>query len=222
MKSDFHIHTKYSYDSILEPKVLVQHALRKGINILAITDHDTVQGSFAVLKEVKQRGNKIFVVPGIEVKTSGGNIIGIFIREEIKSRQIFEVIDSVKDQGGLTVLSRPYRRGRKPRKEILSKIDLIEVFNGRATEQENRLALGLVEKTYKGIVAGSDAHFAFELGRVSIKLPFYPSSIDEDKIRKTLLNPSNLIIEGKESDFPVHVLNFPIEIGKRLVKKLSG
>ena len=54
MKSDFHIHTKYSYDSILEPRVLVKHALRKGTSILAITDHNTIQGIFAILKEAKK------------------------------------------------------------------------------------------------------------------------------------------------------------------------
>ena len=116
----------------------------------------------------------------------------------------------------------PYSKERKLSRELLSKIDLIEVFNGRATEQENRLALGLVEKTHKGVIAGSNAHFAFELARVSVNLPFRSSSVDEDKIRETLLNPSKLIIECKESGFLVHVLSFYVEIGKKLVRKLDG
>jgi len=220
MRFDFHIHTKYSYDSILEPKIIVKQALRKGIKALSITDHNTIKGSFAVLKESKQRGEKLLVVPGIEIKTNVCDIIGLFIQEEIKSRQIYEVVDNIKDQGGLVALPHPYSRGRKPSKELIAKIDLIEVFNGRATEHENRQALTLFEKTHKGITAGSDAHFAFELGKVNLIMPFSSESIDEYEIRKTLLNPSNLTIEGKESGILTHVLSFSVEMGKRLVNKL--
>ncbi len=181
---DFHIHSIYSTDGILSPQRIIKIAYSKGLNAVAITDHDTIKGGLQA-KSIKQ--DEIIIVVGSEVNTDFGDIIGLFLNEEIKSRRFGEIIDEIRAQDGIIVLPHPYRRKRIPGRELLKRVDVIEGKNGRTSEELNSKAEELANELKKPMIAGSDAHFSFELGRVW-NVAENTSNCDDEELRKKLLN----------------------------------
>jgi len=164
MIGDFHIHSKYSFDSIMSPKKIIKTAVKKNLDLIAITDHNTIKGGVEVKKA---SGNNIKVIVGAEIKTDIGDIIGFNLNNEIKSINWEEVLDQIKAQGGLSMLPHPYR-SHKNIYEIAKKVDFIEVWNARSTIDQNEQAFNLAKKLKKKMLAGSDAHLYSEIGNVKI------------------------------------------------------
>ena len=67
MKADLHVHTNQS-DGSFSSKEVVDLAISRGVNILAITDHDTVSGIQSALNSSYNKNIK--VIPGIEISAS--------------------------------------------------------------------------------------------------------------------------------------------------------
>jgi predicted metal-dependent phosphoesterase TrpH len=162
---DLHVHSKYSFDSLLSPKTILKVAKKKGLTGIAVTDHNTIRGGIEARKINKDRD--FIVIVGGEIQTEVGDIIGLCMNEEIKSRTSIEVIEEIKDQGGFVVLPHPFR-GHKLNQCIIELSDAIEVFNGRSTAGENVKSLELAKSYNKPFTAGSDAHFASEIGNVQM------------------------------------------------------
>jgi hypothetical protein len=160
MKAVFHIHTKYSFDTCLKPEEIVKKLEELRIDLAFITDHNTIRGAKEVKKIAEKRGVKIII--GAEYFTSIGDIIGIFLTQEIKEKHPLKVIEKIKSQGGLSILPHPYK-SHTLFPTLISKIDLIEVFNSRTPSYLNALALRLAEKYNKPKIIGSDAHFLSEI-----------------------------------------------------------
>lgn len=158
---DLHIHSKYSFDSILEPKRIIEVAKKRGLNGVAITDHNTIKG--ALETEKINEDQDFFVIVGSEISTEVGDVIGLFLNEEIKSRNSMEVIEEIKNQEGIVVLPHPYA-SHKLNDELVNSVDLIETFNSRTTPELNEKAKKLAEKYNKPFIANSDAHFESEIG----------------------------------------------------------
>ena len=171
MKYDLHTHTKYSLRcGVVEPEDLVKMAISKGLNGIAVTDHDTIKGAVAA-KRFETPDFEVIV--GCEIKTTNGELIGLYLQEEIISRTPMEVIQEIHDQGGIVVVPHPFDRFRSARFDNISKylkgIDAIEVFNSRCiSEKSNSLARDFVMKCGKShhlsMVGGSDAHYLNEVG----------------------------------------------------------
>jgi len=166
MKACFHIHTKYSFDSLMHPKKILKICKQLGADVVYITDHNTIRGSLEAKKYEKEIGIKVIL--GIEIKTQYGDIIGVNLTEEILTRDFEEVLDEIKSQGGISILPHPYR-GHKKVEYLASKVDLIEVWNGHSTPEENQKALELTVKFRKPPVVGSDAHLYSELGNAMMR-----------------------------------------------------
>jgi predicted metal-dependent phosphoesterase TrpH len=164
---DLHIHSKYSFDSLLSPRSILKVAKKRDLTGIAVTDHNTIRGGLEVRKINKDRDFTVIV--GSEIQTDIGDIIGLCVNEEIKSRISIEVIEEIKDQGGYVVLPHPFR-GHRLNQYTIELFDAIEVFNGRSTAEENSKALELAKKYNKPFTAGSDAHFASEIGNGRISL----------------------------------------------------
>jgi len=170
MKIDMHIHTKYSGDSISEPYKIMKIAKKKGLNGVAVTDHNTTKGWKEMLREGKRFG--IEVVLGEEIRIIDHQniyeILALFLNDEIISHNRNEVIDEIKKQGGIVCISHPF----DPHKtriinfdNLVNKIDSIEVFNSRViSKSHNKRALVFAEKHNLGMIAGSDAHTEREVG----------------------------------------------------------
>lgn len=188
LKIDFHCHTHCSLDSIIKPRDLAAKAKRLAI-IPAITDHNTL----AAHAELRKLGARF--IPGEEIRTLEGDLIGLYINEPIPKRTPFlEALDLIKEQGGLSCVPHMFdmsRHGMQIRK-LAAMADMIETFNARCMlQQYNKDAETVAKKYKKPMVAGSDSHFLFEFGRtfVLIDIP------DFEEIRD---NPKGLLRALKE------------------------
>jgi predicted metal-dependent phosphoesterase TrpH len=158
---DLHVHSCFSFDCLTRPEQAIWQAKRKGLNGVAITDHETVQGGLAIA--TLNQDPDFLVIVGAEFATRIGDIIGLFLHEEITTREPFELIDEIHRQGGVAVLPHPYH-GHELTPTIMERIDVVEAFNARERPSNNQRALALAKKWRKPIVSGSDAHFSRDIG----------------------------------------------------------
>lgn len=112
----------------------------------------------------RRSGAGVTVIPGMEVRTDRGDVIGLFLCREIESRHFGDVVREIRDQGGIVVLPHPYRRKCDPA-DLVGEADLVEVINCRSSAARNASALALCGCFGRQPVAGSDAHACFEIGR---------------------------------------------------------
>lgn len=162
LKYDLHIHSKYSYDSLSPPREIIKTAKKSGLKGIAITDHDTIKGAVEASKLTKE----IEIIIGSEIKTDKGDIIGLFLNEEITSRRLEEVIDEIKDQDGFIILPHPYKTFDYIPDNLLNRIDAIEIFNGRISNGLNNKAQKLAREKKLLFTGGSDAHLVRNVGSV--------------------------------------------------------
>jgi predicted metal-dependent phosphoesterase TrpH len=166
MKLDLHIHSKYSSDGILGVEEIIKIAKRKGLDGIAITDHDTIKGGLKA-KEYETKDFRIII--GCEKWTHRGEIIGLFLSEELGSKEAGSVIDEIRKQNGLIVIPHPFDEMRhsafRLSEDDTRNIDAIEVFNSRCVFQKyNDTSYEYAKARKLATVAGSDAHFANEIG----------------------------------------------------------
>jgi len=166
MISDFHIHSKYSLDSVMDPKKILKIAKLKGFDTIAITDHNTIRGAIEAKKLEDIIGIRVIV--GSEIRTDIGDLIGLNLEREINEKPWDLVISEIKDQGGIVVLPHPYRDHTMVN-EVAKKVDLIEIWNARCHPKQNNKALELATIMRCGTIMGSDAHLYSELGNVRVK-----------------------------------------------------
>ena len=181
LRADLHVHTCYSPDSRASLEDILKVCQRKGINCLAITDHNTIAGAVK-LKDIAP----FPVIVGEEVMTSSGEVIGYFLEEEIpRGLPAEETIARIKAQGGLVCLPHPFDQlTRSPlrsreRQRLLSQIDIIEVFNSRSLfPGASAKARSFARQNGFLASAGSDAHLPREVGNAYVRMP--PFSGPED------------------------------------------
>ncbi len=163
----FHFHTRHSVDSNLAPRDIIAFAAANGIQVLLPTDHHTIRGA----REIRELGaaHGIETIIGAEFSTDHGDIIGLFIEEDIFTRNANEVIEEIHAQGGLAILPHPYRHHHLT-DQVLDSVDGIEVFNARLAEQLNRLAGELAALLRKPAFYGADAHLLPELSLVQTEV----------------------------------------------------
>lgn len=185
MRLDLHTHSKYSHDALIDPAKLDTILERKGLDGIAITDHGTIKGGMEAKRLMKSK----IAIPGVEYRTDIGDIIGLFIQEEIKSREHLEVIDEMHAQGAIVVLPHPFDSFRKPAYTIADKVDAIESFNARcALNSLNEKAAKLAASLGKPQTGGSDAHLSFEIGNGWTEIAGeLEGGLELEGIRKALL-----------------------------------
>ena len=174
---DFHVHTKYSFDSVTPPKLAIEMARRRGLDGIAVTDHDTIAGAIAACEA--NRYDDFLVIPGIEVKSDRGDVIGLYVKEEIRSRAFADVIDEIKSQGGLVYIPHPIRTFGCANVEHVHagfpQIDLWERYNGRYGERDFVKSDAIFgELEIDAALCGSDAHFPWEIGLLRTLLDDLP------------------------------------------------
>lgn len=189
---DLHTHTHHSIDSTTDPQRVALIARRRGLSGVAVTDHNTIRGG---VEAAKYAENGIHIIVGSEVKTTIGDMICLFLNEEIRSKDPFEAMSLAKLQGGITILPHPFRSKRSPEAEATfleaaAKVDAIEVLNGRTSPSSNEKALLLARKLNKPVVAGSDSHFYFETG--NCRTLFRVSDSDEELKRAILMGETSV------------------------------
>ena len=174
LRLDLHMHTRFSPDSLMEPEELVARCLATGLSCIAVTDHNTIEGALEVQHLAPFR-----VIIGEEIKSRGGEIIGLFLQEAIpRGITSLETVQRIKEQGGLVSIPHPFdhfRRSvieRQALHEVLPYVDIVEAFNARNTFQRaNRKALELALEHDILTSAVSDSHTPVEVGRTYVEIP---------------------------------------------------
>lgn len=165
--SDYHIHSKYSPDSKLEPQKIIARANQLNLKTIAVTDHNTVAGGLET-KRINQ--TELEIIPGVEVRTNQGDLIGLDLYSEIESRKLVEVCREIKEKGGKVYVPHPFDRIRSSSLgqsiyRIKERIDYVEAYNGRCIfDRFNSLASDFAEEHNIPVLTGSDAHFTLEIG----------------------------------------------------------
>jgi hypothetical protein len=163
---DAHIHTNSSHDSTISISQLREGIIASGLNAIAVTDHDNMEG----YKRIKSSGlfREIIVIPGVEVTTDSGDVIILGLEEPPFSKDTRDLVDKTHALGGVVVAPHPFdvRRPSLGNGCGNISIDLVEIANGRCNTSTNRLA-----KEYAGYmrlpgIGGSDAHDKREIGSV--------------------------------------------------------
>jgi predicted metal-dependent phosphoesterase TrpH len=189
---DLHVHTSCS-DGFLSPEKTVTLAMRKGLSGIAITDHNTIKGSIQARNFVENNNIGNFkVIVGSEISTTKGHIIGLFLKNEVTSRNFNSVLEEIREQEGVVVAAHPVRipllnwirkkSYQKLNHEDLKQIDFIESWNSQNKKKANALAKSLALQHLKPILVGSDAHFAWELGNARVKIQAKDMTDEEIKI----------------------------------------
>ncbi|HUO57983.1 MAG TPA: CehA/McbA family metallohydrolase [bacterium] len=174
-KADLHLHTDFS-DGLHSPRQVVQAASKAGLQIIAVTDHDTLEGARRAKEYAFRRPDlNVQVVVGEEVSTLNGHVIGIFLKEFVPPRLTANrTVDLIHQQGGIAILAHPFhiytgKDSEHPKAvEMLADIpfDGIETINhGDALSfWSNRKALRIMERHKLAAVGCSDAHNARFIG----------------------------------------------------------
>jgi predicted metal-dependent phosphoesterase TrpH len=173
---DLHMHTSHSHDCATDPEALLDHCIAEGLGAVAITDHNEISGAL----EAAALGKPITVIVGEEVKTSQGEVIGLFLTEKIeKGMTMAETIAEIQRQDGLVLMPHPFDRlhtipdtGTLLRH--LDEIDVFEVYNSRLLfDSFNDDALRFAAKYNLVQSAGSDAHVLQGIGTAINRIPAF-------------------------------------------------
>lgn len=175
--ADLHVHTHHS-DGQDSPGEVLEWARRIGLDVLAITDHDAIDGARIATELARQAGEGPEVVVGEEVSSRDGHILALFIDEVVPpGLSAGETIAAIHEQGGLAIAAHPYWRHNSVDHagrlyglgDLIAELDFdaIEVVNGGFTPSmigANRRAGWVAEALGRTPIGGSDAHVKHALG----------------------------------------------------------
>jgi hypothetical protein len=165
IRCELHAHSNLS-DGLDSVEELLQEAVKRGIQAISITDHDTLDGTLRALEIVERVEMPLIIIPGYELSAKEGHLL-VFGEEKNlkimeKGIEIKEAAEELKKKNCITVLAHPYqfyRDGTPSPSKVVSWVDAVEVFNSRSVLSFfNNLAFNLAKKHGKSCVAGSDAH----------------------------------------------------------------
>lgn len=164
LKVDLHIHTDRSKCSNMRPETVVAKARAAGLDVIGVTDHNDIRGGLAVRKIAKG----MLVIPGEEISADFGDLL-VFPSDGKYRGTIEEICERARSKGALVIAPHPFdstRNGIGERAENIAKyLDAVETFNGRVMlRQFNRKASEFASRHGIPQVAGSDSHFAGEIG----------------------------------------------------------
>lgn len=173
-KVDLHTHTIYSKDCLTQTAKLVEQARRVGLQKVAITEHNRLDGALVA----KAMAPDLIIV-GEEIKTTHGEIIAYFVKEEVpRGLSPQETIARLRDQGAVISIPHPLDSVRTSAMrltnvlQVIDQVDALEVLNARCVlDRDNLAAAALAQEHGKLLTAGSDAHTPAELGRCYLEMP---------------------------------------------------
>jgi predicted metal-dependent phosphoesterase TrpH len=177
IRVDFHVHTAASFDSSIEPERLVELVPARGLDGIAVTDHNSVESGLALAALEPP----FLVVVGEEIDTAEGEVVGLFLTERIEpGLSPEETVARIRRQGGVAYVPHPFDRYRSSAMRadalarIAGEIDAVEGHNARNIHAaDDRAALAWAREQGVPLVAGSDCHTEYEIGRAFAELPAF-------------------------------------------------
>ncbi|MEI6144457.1 MAG: CehA/McbA family metallohydrolase [Candidatus Berkelbacteria bacterium] len=180
--ADVHIHSNFSDGRPTIEQILEYVQNYTDLDVIAITDHDTIEGAQLAVKIAENNNYRFDVVVGEEISSKHGHILGLFLKEAIKpGHSAHTTLEQIHKQGGVAIPSHPFMHtnfndptqatmdGIGAKQLISNKylIDAVEVVNGTPTLADENLAASALNKTmlFRGETGGSDAHIVEAIGR---------------------------------------------------------
>ena len=164
-RADLHLHTNLS-DGRPSPAELAARLLESRLDVVAVTDHDTLEGALRVREALRGQGPDL--VLGVEVSSRDGHVLGLYLERDIPAGLSAEAtIDRIHSEGGIAVAAHPFF----PRLSVgdlagALPFDAIEVMNGTVLGgPANLRARRRWGRSGKTLVAGSDAHVLAAVGQ---------------------------------------------------------
>lgn len=177
-----HSHTMWSGDATTTPEELDEAVRAAGIDVLCITDHNTIAGALELAQRLPCR-----VVVGEELRTVAGELIGLFLSERLpRGINPREAAQRIRAQGGLVYVPHPFDPTR-PRlvdaalAELVDDglVDALEVFNAKTPDQaDNAQARAYADDHGLAAGVGSDAHVPEALGAAYVEMPDFDGPSD--------------------------------------------
>ena len=181
--ADLHMHTDHSHDCAVPVADLLDYAEAQGLGAIAITDHNVFAGAQEAVQLARGRG--LVVIPGEEIKTQKGEVIGLFLAEKIeRGLPMADTIAAIREQGGVVYLPHPFDRlhtipDAPTLHRHLPEIDVFEVYNARLLfEGFNDEALRYARKYNLTMGAGSDAHVLQGVGTGLVRMRAFENAAE--------------------------------------------
>ena len=179
LRVDLHLHSHFSHDGRSSLAQLIDRARECGLDRIALTDHNTVDGALEFVRIAPT-----LAIVGEEAKTLEGEVIGLFISGYLPPfRRPEQVLDLIHEMGGLTYIPHPLDPHRSHFRaerivDLADRIDIIETYNPWCDHRANEAAAALAQDLGKVTATGSDAHAAEELGRSWMEMEDYSDPHD--------------------------------------------
>jgi len=190
--ADLHLHSTYS-DGRGSPFEIVYTAFERGLNAIAITDHDTFAGVNEAQRLSVQYG--ILVVPGIEVRTDHGDILVYCNTINVNlPRRVDLLLERAHKEGCLVVPAHPFDIAKLGIGDLIYEYrgwDAIEVWNASSTKGSNYKAIRAAKYLGKPGLANSDAHLVEEIGSAYNTIEVDDLKVDSvlDSIKRGRVKP---------------------------------
>lgn len=204
IKANFHTHTNASFDGYNSYKAIYSRAKEVGLNAIAITDHDTIEGALGLKKWLSKNNKKdLEVIIGEEVTClDGTHIIGLYLKKHINSESPLNVVREIKSQNGLVYFPHPARKDGIMESdefpEIIGYGDYFEVYNGKVNKSYNEKAIVEYQKHKHMLpLGGSDAHYNADLTKCICYIDLTDEQSLEEALRKKSLG--NVQIMGYQN-----------------------
>jgi predicted metal-dependent phosphoesterase TrpH len=182
VRVDLHSHSMWSGDSTTTPDELERAVVESGIDVLCLTDHNTIAGATALAARLPCR-----VVVGEEVRTNAGELIGLFLTDRLAMGATPEATArAIREQGGVVYVPHPFDPMRRHLTvtalgalTAAALLDAVEVRNAKTSlavlnERAAEFAAG------HGLAAGagSDAHVPDAIGAAYVEMPDFDGPAD--------------------------------------------
>src|SRR5260370_40888606 len=107
-RADIHMHTNLG-DGRASPARIIEEATGRGLRLIAITDHDHLEGAKRGAELLAQQHSPLHMITGVEVSTRQGHLLGLFVNTSPKAMRPFEErIQTIKEQGSIAIVPQPY------------------------------------------------------------------------------------------------------------------
>ncbi len=179
-KADLHLHTNLG-DGTASPRRVIEVAKQRGMKVIAVTDHDHMEGAKRVYDLIQTEGHDLDMIWGCEVTAREGHFLGLFMKKPVKFLMRVEgAIEAIKEQGGLCIIPHPMGRlvpslSRKKIDELLERgypIDGIELYNPSPANAGARKQVRELNAQWGFAGTGSsDAHFWQHIGAGYTQFP---------------------------------------------------
>jgi len=182
-KADLHIHSTYSYDGTATVPAILEHVKRNtDLDVIAITDHDQIDGALEAVALAPQYG--LDVIPGVEVSSAEGHVLALFVTQPVPPNlSLVETVQCVAEQGGICIGAHPGGPWRwcLQEKNLYSALQTqgvadtllgLEVYNASLPYLGiNRKAHAIGQHLALAQVGNSDAHLLWMIGLAATEFP---------------------------------------------------